>query len=99
MAHDVIKLDYTKAAEMRKTFAASAKQIEATVKEMQGIAGTLQDGALLGRGGTAYVEAIRTKLIPSLNKLKAKYEELDKDVAGAVSDMKRADQESAQRMG
>jgi len=99
MAHDVIKLDYPKAEEMRKTFKASAEQIEATTKEMAAIANTLQEGALLGTGGTAYVEAVRTRLIPSLNKLKAKYEELDKDVAAAVKAMQDQDRAAAQRFG
>jgi uncharacterized protein YdcH (DUF465 family) len=45
------------------------------------------------------VEAIRTKLIPSLNKLKAKYEELDKDVAAAVKAMQDQDRATAQQMG
>jgi WXG100 family type VII secretion target len=98
MAHDVIKLDYPKAEEMCKTFKASAQQIDATVKEMTSIANLLQEGALLGRGGAAYIEAIRSKLIPSLNKLKAKYEELDKDVAAAVKAMQDQDRASAQRM-
>lgn len=99
MAHDVIKLDYPKAEEMRKTFKASVQQIEATTKEMTTIASTLQDGALLGAGGAAYVEAIRTRLIPSLNKLKAKYEELDKDVAAAVKAMQDQDRAAAQGIG
>ncbi len=95
MAHDVIKLDYPKAEEMRKTFKAGSQQIEATLKEMQNIANTLQEGALLGDGGSKFVEAIRTKLCPSLVKLKAKYDEMDKDVAAAVSSMKQRDAESA----
>jgi len=99
MAHDMIKLDYTKAEEMRKTFKAAAAQLDTTIKEMQTIAKTLQDGALVGRGGNTYVEAITQKLIPSLNKLKAKYVELDNDVKVAVSSMKTQDQQSAQQMG
>ncbi len=95
MAHDVIKLDYPKAEEMRKTFKAGSQQLEATMKEMQSIANMLQEGALLGDGGNAFVEALRSKLVPSLAKLKAKYDEMDRDVAAAVSSMKRHDAGSA----
>lgn len=96
---DIIKLDYPKAEAMRKTFKASAQQIDETLKEMKAIANTLQEGALLGDGGKAFVEAINSKLGPSLVKLKNKYNEMDKDVAEAVKSMKQSDQESAGNFG
>lgn len=95
MANDVIKLEYPKAEEMQKTFKASAKQLDATIKEMKAIADKLQEGALLGQGGNAYVEALTSKMIPSLTRLKAKYEELDKDVGKAVNAMKQQDAQVA----
>jgi WXG100 family type VII secretion target len=95
MAGDIIKLDYPKAEEMRKTFKAGAEQIETTLKEMKAIANKLKEGALLGDGGKAYAEAIQSQLCPSLVKLQAKYKEMDKDVADAVNLMKQSDRESA----
>jgi WXG100 family type VII secretion target len=95
MAGDIIKLDYPKAEEMRKTFKAGSQQIENTLKEMKAIANKLKEGALLGDGGKEFVEAIQTQLAPSLVKLKAKYDEMDKDVAEAVKLMKASDKESA----
>lgn len=88
---DKIKLDFPKAEEMQKTFKAAGTQLEATMKEMQAIANTLKEGALLGSGGNAYVEAITSKLTPSLKKLRAKYDELDKDVKKASDIMKAQD--------
>jgi WXG100 family type VII secretion target len=94
MAHDIIHIDFPKAEEMRKTFKASSQQLDQTIKEMQAIATTLEQGALLGTGGKAYVEAIKTRLIPSLNKFKTKMNELDEDVKAAVDYMKQADAEA-----
>jgi len=99
MAHDVIKIDFPKADEMRKTFKASAQQLDQTIKEMKAIATTLEQGALLGSGGQAYVDAIKTKLIPSLTKFMAKMNELDNDVKAAVDYMKQGDAQVKSQMG
>lgn len=95
MSYDVIKLNYDVAEEMSKTFRAGAEQLQDTMQEMQNIANTLEEGALLGRGGSAFVEAIRSKLCPSLAKLTDKFQELDGDVQAAVQAMQEADRASA----
>lgn len=97
MPADEIKLNYELAEAMAKEFQAGATQLEETLKEMTTIAGSLEDGALLGRGGTAFVESIRGKLLPSLNRLTEKFRELEGDVNTAIAAMRRADEQS--RMG
>lgn len=97
MAGDKIKLNYEQADKMAKTFKAGSQQIQQTMTEMQNIAQTLEEGALLGRGGKAFVEAIRTKLCPSLKKLSDKYIELEGDVNVAVKVMREADATSKQQ--
>lgn len=97
MPADEIKLNYDLAEAMAKEFQAGASQLEDTMKEMQNIAGILEDGALLGRGGTAFVESIRSKLCPSLTRLTEKFRELEGDVNVAIAAMRRADEQS--RMG
>lgn len=87
----VIKLDYGKAEEMVKTFEQGSQQLQNTLQEIQNIANTLESGALLGDGGSAFCESIRTKLCPAIQKLDAKFNELAKDVRGAVKDMRDAD--------
>lgn len=96
---DKIKLDFPKAEEMQKTFRAAAEQLDVTLKEMQNIANTLKEGALLGSGGSAYVEAINSKLCPSIVKLRAKYDELEKDVKKAAELMKSQDASTKQTFG
>ncbi len=52
-------------------------------------------GALLGRGGASFVEAIRSQLCPALDRLKNKFHELDGDVKVAIQAMKDEDSKSA----
>jgi WXG100 family type VII secretion target len=85
--------------EMAKTFQKGSEQLKETMSQMQGIAGTLQDGALLGQGGSAFVDAINGKLVPSINKLEQKFQELQKDILNAMKDMQQADQTSKSIMG
>jgi WXG100 family type VII secretion target len=91
MAKDVIKMDYGDMQEMAKTFQQSSQQLRETINEMKGIAETLEGGALLGRGGQAFVGAINGKLNKSIQKLDQKILELQKDVLNAMKDMQQAD--------
>lgn len=94
MATDVIKLDYAKAEEMVRTFRQGREQLQRSIQEMQGLATTIEEGALLGQGGDAFVDAIRGKLIPAIVKLSNKFDELSNDVNTAVRYMKEADRTS-----
>lgn len=91
---DKIKLDYGLAEEMIKTFQQGHQQLNDTLKEMQNIANTLEQGALRGDGGQAFVEAIRGKLVPAIGRLADKFNEEAEDVQKAVEYMKEADQEA-----
>lgn len=97
MSVQKIKLNYEQADKMAKTFKQGAQQIQQTMQEMQSIAQTLEEGALLGRGGKEFAEAIKGKLCPSLKKLSAKYTELERDVHAAIKSMREADSESKQQ--
>ena len=88
---DIIKMDYGMMDEMSQAFQRGAQQLQETMQEMQTIATALEDGALLGRGGAAFVEAIRGKLCPAINKLNNKFDELEKDILQAKQDMQEAD--------
>ncbi len=96
---DEIKLDYGLAEQMEKTFQQGGEELQDTMQEMQSIANMLEEGALLGRGGTAFVDAIRSKLTPSLSKLIDKFQELQGDVKAAVGYMREADETSRSKFG
>lgn len=88
---DKIKLDYGLAEEMIRTFEQGVEQLQDTMQEMQNVANMIEGGALLGRGGDAFKEAIRGKLSPAISRLTDKFQELSKDVDAAVKYMRDAD--------
>lgn len=95
--YDEIKLDYGLAGDMAKTFQEGAEQLQDVMQEMTQLSNMLEEGALLGRGGVAFVDAIRNKLNPSISKLTEKFTELKGDVEGAIKDMQEADKASADK--
>lgn len=91
MSHDVIKLNYELAEDMIRTFEQGYEQLQDTMQSMQSIANTLEEGALLGRGGTAFTEALRSDMCPSLGRLTDKFQELADDIRAAIEAMRQAD--------
>lgn len=94
---DIIKMDYGLMEEMSQTFQQGVEQLENTMQEMQSIANALEDGALLGRGGAAFTDAIRGKLCPAIARMTDKFNELAGDIQKAMADMKSADSTSQQQ--
>jgi hypothetical protein len=80
---------------MIHTFQQGVEQLEATNTEMKTVAGMLEEGALLGRGGEAFTEAIQGKLCPAIMRLDEKFKELAGDVHKAIEYMQQADKTSA----
>jgi len=91
---DEIKLNYPMAEEMVKAFKESVGQIQETVQEVLNIAGAMEEGALRGRAGEIFVEALQRQFVPALNRLNTKFDELADDVQKAIKAMQQADQTS-----
>lgn len=91
---DEIKVDYPLMDEMTQTFLKGVEQLQDTMQEMMSIANALEEGALLGRGGTAFTDAIRGKLCPAISKLTDKFQELAEDVKKAKEYAQQADQQA-----
>jgi WXG100 family type VII secretion target len=92
-----IKMDYGLMEDMNRTFLQGVEQLQDTMQAMQSVANEIEDGALLGRGGTAFTEAIRGKLCPAISRLTDKFQELAEDINKAMEDMRSADT-STERM-
>lgn len=92
---DKIKLVIPTAEDMIHNFQQGVEQLEKTFQEMQGVASTLEEGALLGRGGEAFTDAIRSQLCPAIGRLNDKFKELAGDVHQAIEYMQEADKTSA----
>jgi len=94
---DEIKLVYATAEDMIHTFQQGVEQLQNTNQQMQAVAGMLEEGALLGRGGEAFTDAIRSKLCPAIMRLDDKFKELAGDVQKAIDYMQQADKTSASK--
>ena len=94
---DIIKMDYGLMEDMNRTFLQGVEQLQDTMQAMQNIANEMEDGALVGRGGAAFTEAIRGKLCPAISRLTDKFQELAEDINKAMEDMRSADS-STERM-
>lgn len=94
MAYDEIRVVYESMEEMCQVFNQGIEQFQDTNQEMQTLAGMMEDGALLGNGGSAFVEAIRGKLTPAISRLTEKFEELRDDVQAAKQYAEEADKRS-----
>ena len=92
---DEIKLVYATAEDMIHTFQQGVEQLQNTNQQMQAVAGMMEEGALLGRGGEAFSDAIRSKLCPAIMRLDEKFKELAGDVQKAIDYMQQADKTSA----
>ncbi len=76
-------MNHNSMTQMAKSFQQAEKQLEETVSTMKNLAKQMEDGALQGDGGQAFVAAINGPLTKKLNVLKQKMKELEGDVKKA----------------
>ena len=79
-----VRMNYSSMEAMQKAFHQAHTQIEDTMREMEKIAKTMEDGALVGMAGDTFREAVRTKLMKRMKVLADKMKEMEGDVHGAV---------------
>lgn len=97
MSNDIIQMDYDLMRKMAHDFSHGAEDLQDTLTEIQNIANQMNDGALVGCGGDATVDALRGPLSSSLTKLIMKFQELRTDIIMAMQEMKEADVDVAQK--
>lgn len=92
-----VQMNYETMEEMAKIFDNGSKQLQETGQAMEQLAQAMENGALLGEGGDKFAEALRNRLAKRIFKLMQKFAELNKDVIGAVRDLRDGDKEAASR--
>jgi WXG100 family type VII secretion target len=92
-----VQMNYETMEEMAKIFKNGQNQLADTMKAMEGLAQSMEDGALLGEGGDKFADALRSRLAPRIKKLSDKFGELNGDIMGAVKDLRDEDKEAASR--
>lgn len=88
---DVIKLNYPAMQEMAQQCKAASQRLMDTARLAQQSAQEMQNGALIGDAGEAFSNALLSKFLPAVQKLSQKFEEIAKDITGAISDMQAQD--------
>jgi uncharacterized protein YukE len=84
------KMNYGSMREMSRAFRQASQQLEQTMNDMAKISKMMQDGALVGDGGQAFADALDNKLKKRLEVLRAKMQEMDKDIRKNVEAMGQA---------
>lgn len=92
---DVIKLNYPAMQEMAQHCKATSQRLQETIRLAQSICQQLEGGALVGDAGEAFGGALTQALVPAVQRLAMKFEEVAKDIEGAVQDMQQADSQRA----
>lgn len=92
-----VQMDYDLMEDMARRFRDGAQQLGDLRSHMDAIAGRLEDGALLGKGGDSMVDVIRQRLNQRIAALQDKLSELSMDVYGALVDLRDGDTEAASR--
>ncbi len=84
MAGVDVQMDYQQMQQMVQIFRQGAQQLSETMRAIQNVAGILEQGALLGKGGDLLAEALRNRFVARLTRLHAKFEELAGDCQQAI---------------
>lgn len=79
-----VKMNYQSMENMEKAFRAANQQVQESIQEMEKVAKSLEDGALLGMAGDAFKDAIRSKLEKRMKVIADKMGELERDINGAL---------------
>ncbi|MCS6992287.1 MAG: WXG100 family type VII secretion target [Anaerolineales bacterium] len=90
---DRIRVNYPALEDMAKHCEMVAQRLNQTAAISRKIAGQMQNGALLGEPGEAYVQALGV-FFQRVTKLSAKYQEVANDIKQAIADMRAADQKA-----
>jgi WXG100 family type VII secretion target len=92
---DIIKLNFPAVEEMAQAFVQGSETLENSVNEVNAIAKMMADGALVGRTGQAFEEACQASLIPSVQRLMEKFQELHQDLLFVMDQMRESDADAA----
>jgi uncharacterized protein YukE len=79
-----VKMNYSSMENMEKAFHQANQQVTDAISEMEKVAKTLEDGALLGAAGDAFKDAIRSKLIKRMKSIADNMHTLEGDINGAL---------------
>jgi uncharacterized protein YukE len=83
-----VKMNYGSMEKMKTAFKQAGSQLDQTMGEMKKLAKMMQDGALQGDGGSAFVDAISRRLMKRMKALHEKMVQMQGDIQDAVDTKK-----------
>jgi len=92
---DLKKMVYPEVDQMIKILGEACNQLQDTISEMEGIANSLEGGALLGQAGDAMAGGVRKQLIGSINRIIEGLEDGSRYIDMERADMRAAEEKSA----
>ena len=84
--------------EMKRACENTAAQIDDSVGKMKEIAQSMENGALLGKGGDRARESFRNTLVPKMQMLSAKLREQASDIQKSIEEGQRIQGDDKQLM-
>jgi uncharacterized protein YukE len=84
MAKPDVRMNYETMESMASMFGANVTMFDQMKKDMQKIVQMLEGGALIGKGGSAFADAIQSQLIPSMEIMRDKLKEMQGDIKAAI---------------
>lgn len=75
-----VKMNYGSMENMAKAFHQAQQQVQDSITQMEKVAKSLEDGALLGSAGDAFKDAIRSKLEKGMKTIADQMGGLEKDI-------------------
>lgn len=94
---DVIKLDYPAMQEMAQQCLKVSQRLGQTVQFVRNQGRQLQEGAMVGDAGEAFSNVLTSVLANKVQRLSDKFQEINNDIKGAISDMQAQDQSAVGR--
>jgi WXG100 family type VII secretion target len=93
---DVIRTNYQALDDMAKHCDAVSNRLAQTAGIAQQMVGQMQNGALVGKHGDVFTQALGM-FFSKVMKLSEKYREVANDIRSAAQDMQRADSSAGQK--
>lgn len=93
---DQIRTNYAALEDMAKQCDTVANRLSQTAGMAQKIVGQMQNGALVGKHGDIYTQAMGL-FFTKVMRLSEKYREIASDIRNAAADMQRADSTAGQK--
>jgi uncharacterized protein YukE len=95
MPGDLIVMKKPMMREMKAEFQKVAEELDAALQEALGFAQQIDDGALIGDGGSLLAETLRTAMKNKLTELRDKAEEMQRELQRAMDNFDDTDQSAA----